>query len=348
MPTVQKGPNQPWPDLFAGLEIQLEPGEHQPKEFSGTRDVAILGCEGAKIVGSINPGGGEPPCGLRFNDGCHGLRIFGPLEQSGSDGRGIRITVAEEIELRDLYCHHNSIEGIITGNCPRSVYENIRVETSVASGVSWVRADYPPDKRHGMYLSGDASESTVRGLTVVRVTGSGLQLNGAGMNEIIRDLSASELAFYHCGSSGTPPLSLMAVRESEIEEFFESWTASDRWAVCFADGKSGYYCEDVTFRTYTVPEGTYCAVEQGSRNISTQPGAGWTPTAPEPPEPEPPTPDGDMQALIDEAQAALGAVASQQVIATNALVVIGQQTAVAQEALAKMEALAGSPGRRSS
>jgi hypothetical protein len=336
MPTVNKGPGDPWPALVRGIVIALEPGEHQPHEFSGVPDVTIQGTPGAKIIGSVNIGGGEPPCSMRFHDGANGLRILGPLEVSHSEGRGIRITEAEEITLQDLDIHHCSVEGIITGNCPQSEYRRIRVARSRASSQDRVRLEYPPDRRHGIYLSGDASNSEVEKLTVLYVTGSALQLNGAGMDRIIRDLHAWEIACYHCGSGGTPPLSLMAVRDSVIRQFFQDWVAGDRWGVCFADGKPGYHCEGVEFREYTVPARAHLAIEQGSNNITTEPGAGWTPG--EPPEPQPPN---EMQALIDEAQAAVAAIETQQAVAAAALAVISQQAQVAEDALARIEALSG-------
>jgi hypothetical protein len=317
-----KAPDDPWPEAAPGLEIQLLPGIHGPVEFSGAPDMAILGGEGVVIEGSISPGGGEPECSMRFHDGCDRLQILGPLEVWDSRGRGIRITRAADIQLADLYIHHCSIEGIITGDCDGASYRNITVEDSRQSPDSSVARQYPPDKRHGLYVSGNADGSEVRGLTVRRVTGSGLQANGAGMDAIITNLGASELVFEHCGSGGTPPISLMAVQDSTIERFCEDWTAGDRWAVCFDDGKGREYaCHNVVFRDYTVPRGTECAKEGGSTGIVCDPGPGWSPETPVPPEPEPPQPpaydpEHDLDILHDafaaiqrEARAGQAAVA---------------------------------------
>jgi hypothetical protein len=295
---MQKAPSDPWPHASRGLTIELLPGVHQAGELEGLPDMTIQGGEGVVIAGSLRPSGGEPPCSLRILDGAHRLRIIGPLEIRNSDGRGLRVTAAGSIAISDVYSHGNRIEGIITGNCPGAVYENIRVEDSRSPA-----AGYTPDKCHGLYISGDASGSTVTGLCAIRVTGSGFQANGAGMNAVIRSLSASQMEFIHCGSGGTPPISLMAVQDSTISEFCEDWTAGDRWAVCFADGKGAKYaCRNVTFRNYTVPDGTECAALEGSSDITCQPGDGWSPDegAPEPepePEPEPaydPQPDLDI------------------------------------------------------
>jgi len=159
------------------------------------------------------------------------------------------------------------------------------------------------------------------------------------MNEIVRNVHAEEIACYHCGSSNTPPLSLMAVRESIIAKFFQDWVAGDRWGVCFADGKPGYHCENVEFRDYTVPARSHLAIEQGSNNIEQNPGDGWTPG--EPPEPQPPD---EMQALIDEAQEAIAGIEGQQAVASTALASIAGYAQVAEDALARIEAL--SAGRR--
>jgi hypothetical protein len=262
---------------------------------------------------------------MRFHDGCHRLRIIGPLEVRESRGRGIRITAADDIELSDIHTHHNSIEGIITGDCLRGQYLDIAVEDSRSSPNSSVAREYPPDKRHGIYISGNADDSVVKGLSVRRVTGSGLQANGAGMEAIIRGLTASELEFVHVGSGGTPPLSLMAVQDSTIERFCEDWTAGDRWAVLFADGHgSSYACRNVTFREYTVPRGTHAAEEEGSGGNHFLPGAGWSPGEPtEPTEPAPePQPEPDIAAAlaaIEEADADIEAAAAMLTTATAQL-----------------------------
>jgi len=306
MASITKRPDDPWPNAARGLSIQLLPGVHRPVEFSGATDMTILGGEDVVIEGSIEPGGGEPPASLRFHDGCHRLAIAGPLEVRESRGRGIRITAADDIQLSDLYIHHCSIEGIITGDCRGGTYSNITVEDSRTSPDSSVAREYPPDKRHGLYISGNADDSEVRGLTVRRVTGSGIQCNGAGMEAVITGVQASELVFEHCGSGGTPPISLMAVQDSTFERFCEDWTAGDRWAVLFADGHgSSYACHGVTFRDYTVPRGTHAAEEEGSRGNTFAPGDGWSPEEP-PPEPEPvPPPAYDPAADLAELKTTL-------------------------------------------
>jgi hypothetical protein len=304
---MQKAPGDRWPAASRGLTIELLPGVHQAGELEGLPDMTIQGGEGVVIEGSIRPSGGEPECSLRIHDGAHRLRIIGPLELRQSEGRGLRITAASAIALSDIYTHHNRIEGIITGGCPGAVYENIRAAESRAPA-----AGYTEDQLHGLYLSGDASGSTVTGLSVTSVTGSGLQCNGAGMNAIIRNLSASQMEFIHCGSGGTPPISLMAVQDSVIEQFCADWTAGDRWAVCFDDFKGPKYaCRNVTFRDYTVPPGTECAVEGGSTGITRDPGDGWSPEQPPPePEPEPePEPPYDSQPDLETIRRAEGVMA---------------------------------------
>jgi len=349
MPTVTKSPADRWPQASRGLTIVLLPGVHSPAEFGGATDMTLQGGENVVIEGSLEPGGGEPPCSLRFHDGCHRLQILGPLEVRESRGRGVRITGADEIHLSDLYIHDCSIEGVITGNCPNGVYTSITVEDSRTSPDSSVAREYPPDRRHGIYVSGDASGSIVERLTVRRVTGSGLQANGAGMDEIIRSLTASELVFEHCGSGGTPPISLMAVQNSSFEQFNIDWTASDRWCVLFADGHgNAYACTGNLFQTYTVPRNTHAAEEEGSRGNTFTPGQGWEPgPAPEPgPEPEPVPPDNEALAqALDDAQAAVAAITQQTAeanaalaAATAAMGVVAQQASAATEALARAEA----------
>jgi hypothetical protein len=330
MPKVTKSPADPWPSAARGLEIQLLPGVHRPVEFSGAPDMTITGGEGVVIEGSIVPGGGEPPCAIRVHDGADRLAIIGPLEVWHSSGRGIRVTAAADIRLADLYIHHCSIEGIITGDCDRASYRNITVEDSRQSPDSSVAREYPPDKRHGLYVSGNADGSEVRGLTVRRVTGSGFQANGAGMDAVISGLEASELVFDHCGSGGTPPISLMAVQDSTIERFCEDWTAGDRWAVCFDDGKGREYaCRNVTFRDYTVPEDTHIAVEGGSTRIHCDPGLGWSPETPVPPEPVPPEPEPPTPPAYDP-QHDLDIIA-------RSLSIIQRESRAAEEAQARLE-----------
>src|SRR5215467_8234367 len=195
MPTVEKRENERWPSAQRDLTIQLMPGTHGPAEFSAAVGMTILGGEGVIIEGSsAYDGPGNPESILRFNDGCHRLRIEGPIELKESDGRGIRITMSDDIVLRNLTIHDCSVEGIITGGCRNGIYEDITVEDCKTGPV----AGYPPDKRHGVYISGNGSGSHVQRLKVRRVLGSALQINGAGMDAIVRDLSAEELEFEHC------------------------------------------------------------------------------------------------------------------------------------------------------
>jgi len=369
MPSITKAPRDRWPEAARELEIVLLPGIHQANEFDDATDMVLRGGPGVSIDGSIKPSG-EPPCGLRFHDGCHRLQIIGPLEFSNSEGRALRITVADDIVLSDIFCHHYACEGIITGSCKRGQYTNIRCEDSRSSP-----SGYAPDKRHGVYISGNADGSTVSGLIVSRVTGSGLQLNGAGMNEIINELVATRLEFYHCGSGGTPPLSMMACRNCRIEEFLADWTASDRWAVLFDDYKGeSYACYDNDLRNYTVPRGTHPAEEGGSARNTFSAGAGWAPSPePEPgPEPEPPPvenyvpctgcvahdppypagqmpaptdgepePPADLQPFLDEIEDALMQTAAQTAIAQAALAQITTQTQRAATALGELQAATG-------
>lgn len=350
MARVSKSPADPWPDAERGLEIQLLPGIHRPVEFSGAVDMIIMGGEGVSIEGSVNPGGGEPPCSMRFHDGCHRLRIIGPIELRHSDGRGVRITEAEEIHLSDLYIHHCSIEGIITGNCPNAVYERITVEDSRDSSIPSVRREYTPDKRHGIYVSGDGSGSAIDGLTVRRVTGSGCQCNGAGMNAVINGLHASEMVFERCGSGGTPPISLMGCRDCTFEKFTEDWTAGEKWCVLFDDYKgAAYACSGNTFQDYTVPSGTYPSEEGGSHDNTFRAGQGWSPDEPIPPEPEPEPPDNEaLTQALNDAQAAVRAIGgltskanAALLIAQDTLTELAQQTAIATEALDRAQAAAG-------
>lgn len=337
---MTKRPDDRWPAAARGLVVELMPGVHGPVEFSGAADMLIQGCEGAVIEGSLAADGpGNPECSIRANDGCHRLAILGPLEIRGSDGRGLRITMADDIQIADLTIKHCSIEGIITGGCPRGTYTNLTVEDS-----DGYCPGYPPDKCHGLYISGNADGSVVSKLTVRRVTGSGLQVNGAGMNAVASGVRASELVFEHVGSGGTAPISLMAVQDSTFEKFHIDWSApDDRWGVCFDDGKGpAYACHRVTFQEYTAPRGKECAVEAGSTNIRQEPGAGWSPEEPVPPEPQPEPPDNEALALaLADATAAVAAIGRQQAAAQQAVAEIGQQAIVAQEALARATAAAG-------
>lgn len=318
---MTKAPQDPWPRAARGLEIVLLPGTHQAAELDGCADMVIRGGEGVIIEGSIRPSGNEPPCTLRIHNGADRLQIVGPLELFGSEGRGLRITDADEIAISDVFSHHHGIEGIITGNCPRAIYRRIRCEDSVDSPDSSVRREYTPDKRHGIYISGNGSGSDVEGLKVARVTGSALQLNGAGMNAVIRELGARELEFYDCGSGGTPPLSMMALVESVIERFYieNLGNTNDRFGVMFADNKgAAYACYGNVLRDYTVPSGSTCPQEQGSARNTFTPGEGWSPEPPPEPEPEPP-PEPDVQPYLDEIDDALRAIRRETHRAENAL-----------------------------
>jgi len=335
MAKVTKSPADPWPKAAKGLEIQLLPGVHQPVEFGAATDMVITGGNGVIIEGSITPSG-EPACSMRFHDGCHRLQIIGPLEVRRSQGRGIRITVANDIALTEIYVHDCCIEGIITGSCLRGVYQDITVEDSGSPA-----RGYNADQLHGVYISGNADGSSVERLNVSRVTGSGLQCNGAGMNATIDGMHASEMVFQHCGSGGTPPISLMAVLNSTFENFNIDWSApSDRWGVCFADGKGqAYACKNVTFQNYTAPRGKDCSVEQGSSQIHQDPGDGWSPDTP-PPDPTPP-PDGGgpdvagAQQAISDAQAALVTATTALATATAAVASATGSLQAAQQALAE-------------
>jgi hypothetical protein len=351
MPTVTKSPRDPWPGAARDLEIVLLPGVHQAAKISGKPDMILRGGEGVIIEGSIVPSGGEPPCTLRVMDGAHRLQIIGPIEVRYSEGRGIRITEADDIVLSDIYTHHHGIEGIITGNCQRGTYDRIRCEDSRSTPDG-----YAADKRHGLYISGNAGGSVVQGLDVSRVTGSGLQVNGASLGYVITMLEAREMTFTRCGGGGTPPISLMGVCQALFERFcVYDVPDSRRWCTMFADGQgSQYACRENTFQTYTIPPAAICAEEEGSGNNSFSAAPGWSPgPAPEPPEPVPPEPvppapnEALAQALAD-ADEALASIGAQTLFAnaaiataTAALAVIEAQTAIATEAIQRAAAAGG-------
>jgi hypothetical protein len=287
-----------WPEPAAFDVIVLKPGVHAPAEFSACPDLTIQGQPGAIIEGSLTPRGGEDDASLRFHDGCHRLRILGPLEIRGSAGRGLSVTKADDVTIRGLESHSHGIEAVFVSNCPRANLSNLYCHDSHDTGAT------SPDRQHGLYLSGQAEDTTLTGLYCERVTGSGLQINGASLGFIITGLHARQMIFKQCGSGGTPPLSLMALHESTIEEFCIADVPSDRWAVLFSDRRgAAFSCQLNTFRTFSVPTGSRAAEEEGSGGNLYSPGAGWSPgDAPQPipvPAPTPPpSPDPLSLAVV--------------------------------------------------
>jgi hypothetical protein len=208
MPEYVLSQNDPFPRLRTGDVVTLLDGEFDPIVIKDVTNVIIRAAPKARprIARGVKPSDDEDECCIRVFDGCDRTQIIG-LDLSGAY-HGIRLTASAHCKV--LYCssHHNDMEGLLAG-----AVDYIEIgfcEFSQNGGGN-------NDRAHGLYVSYGTKHAQIHHNHCHDCSGSAIQLNGtAEIGGIVEDAHVWDCLLENCGVSGTPNLSLIAVRNSRF------------------------------------------------------------------------------------------------------------------------------------